>query len=129
MLIRVNLPKTLIAIIMSCASTVSTSILIKRGCLDEFYPTRGIRQGTNSFLIFSFFVWTILDNLLRKSVKEDLPSLIFSLLTILFSTIRDVLDYFCSIYGQTVSESKSRAYFFPNVDRDTRESLSDILYF
>lgn len=48
---------------------------------------------------------------------------------IYFSTIRDVLDYFCSIYGQTVSESKSRAYFFPNVDRDTRESLSDILYF
>ena len=45
------------------------------------------------------------------------------------STIRDVLDKFCSISGQTISEAKSRAYFSPNVDRDTRESLSDILGF
>ena len=45
------------------------------------------------------------------------------------STIRDVLDTFCSIFGQTVSEAKSRVYFSPNVDRDTRESLCDILGF
>ena len=45
------------------------------------------------------------------------------------STIRDVLDEFCSISGQTISEVKSRVYFSPNVDRDTRESLSDILGF
>ncbi|XP_075669718.1 uncharacterized protein LOC142639417 [Castanea sativa] len=31
--------------------------------------------------------------------------------------------------GQTVSEAKSRVYFSPNVDRDTRESLCDILGF
>ena len=45
------------------------------------------------------------------------------------SAIRDVLDDFCSISGQTVSEAKSRVYFSPNVDRDTRESLCDILGF
>ena len=45
------------------------------------------------------------------------------------STIRDVLDEFCSISRQTISEAKSRAYFSSNVDRDTRESLSDILGF
>ena len=45
------------------------------------------------------------------------------------STIRDVLDTFCSISGQTVNEAKSRVYFSPNVDRDTRESLCDILGF
>ena len=43
--------------------------------------------------------------------------------------IRDVLDTFCSISGQTVSEAKSRDYFTPNVDRDTRETLCDILGF
>ena len=43
--------------------------------------------------------------------------------------IRDVLDCFCSISGQTISEAKSRVYFSPNVDRDTRESLCDILGF
>ena len=45
------------------------------------------------------------------------------------SAIRDVLDDFCSVFGQTVSEAKSRVYFSPNVDRDTRESLCDILGF
>ena len=43
--------------------------------------------------------------------------------------IRDVLDNFCSLSGQTLSEAKSRVYFSPNMDRDTRESLSDILGF
>ena len=45
------------------------------------------------------------------------------------SAIRDVLDEFCVLSGQTVSEAKSRVYFSPNVDRDTRESLCDILGF
>lgn len=45
------------------------------------------------------------------------------------STIWDLLDHFYSISSQTVSETKSRVYFSSNVDRDTRESLSDILSF
>ena len=45
------------------------------------------------------------------------------------SVIKDVLDEFCSISGQKVSEAKSRVYFSPNIDRDTRESLCDILGF
>ena len=39
------------------------------------------------------------------------------------------MDTFYSISSQTVSEDKSRVYFSPNVDRDTRESLCDILGF
>lgn len=46
-----------------------------------------------------------------------------------FIVIRDVLDEFCDISGQTVSEAKSRIYFSLNVDRDTRELLYDILGF
>ena len=45
------------------------------------------------------------------------------------SAIKDVLDDFCSISGQTISEAKSRVFFSPNVDRDTQESLCDILGF
>ena len=45
------------------------------------------------------------------------------------SAIRDVLDEFCNLFGQSLSEAKLRVYFSPNVDRDTRESLSDILGF
>lgn len=40
-----------------------------------------------------------------------------------------MLDDFCAKSGQIVSESKSRVFFSPNVDRDTLESLCDILGF
>ena len=45
------------------------------------------------------------------------------------AVIRDVLDTFCSISSQIVSEAKTGVYFSPNVNRDTRESLCDILGF
>ena len=45
------------------------------------------------------------------------------------AAIRDVLDTFYSISGQSVSEAKSMVYFSPNVDRDTKGSLCDILGF
>ena len=45
------------------------------------------------------------------------------------AVIRDVLDELCSMSGQSMSITKSRVYFSPNVDRDTRESLCDILGF
>ena len=45
MLFRANLPMDLIKVIMSCVSTVSTSILANGEVLDPFYPSRGIRQG------------------------------------------------------------------------------------
>lgn len=45
------------------------------------------------------------------------------------TTIREVLEEFCSKTGQTISEAKSRVYFSPNVDRELRESYCDILGF
>lgn len=39
-LIRLNLPRNLIELIMSCISSVSTSILFNGGALDTFMPTR-----------------------------------------------------------------------------------------
>lgn len=41
MLIRVNLPTDLRDIIISCVSTVSTSILFNEEALDQIYPSRG----------------------------------------------------------------------------------------
>ena len=52
-LLRFNLLKNLIELIMSYVSYVSTSILFNRESLDTFTPTRGIRQGDPiSFYIF-----------------------------------------------------------------------------
>ena len=43
------------------------------------------------------------------------------------STIRDVLDLFCGKSIQSVSEAKTRVFFSPNIDNDTRESLYDVI--
>ena len=42
---RFNFSENLIELMMSCISSVSTSILFNGGSLDSFLPTRGIRQG------------------------------------------------------------------------------------
>ena len=61
---RANILSRLIDIIMSCVTSVSTSILFNGGCLEEFRPSRGIR-----LLTFSSFAWTILGILLLKNVR------------------------------------------------------------
>ena len=45
MLIWVNLPMDIIDLIMSCVSTVSTSILFNGEALDPIFSSRDIRQG------------------------------------------------------------------------------------
>ena len=43
--------------------------------------------------------------------------------------ISNTIDEFCRLSSQTVSEAKSKVYFSPNVDRDNKESVCDILEF
>ena len=43
--------------------------------------------------------------------------------------IKDVLDTFCSLLGQKISEEKSRVFFSPNVEQNVREELSEVLGF
>ena len=45
MLIRINLPTNLMELIMSCVSSISTSILFNGSPLDPILPSRGIRKG------------------------------------------------------------------------------------
>ena len=45
------------------------------------------------------------------------------------NAIREVLDTICRCSRQTLSDSKSRVYFLPNIDHDDREAFSDILGF
>ena len=42
---KANLPENLIQVIMSCVSTLSSSVLFNGGCLEDFCPSMGIRQG------------------------------------------------------------------------------------
>ena len=149
-LIKVNMPEDLIDLIMSCVISVSTSILFNGEALDPIYTARGIRQGDPLsrylfILCMDFLGQLILEKCNKKlwqPIKASQSGLAFSHLLfaddlVFFAkadhvncfTIIDVLDTFCSMTGQSVSESKSRVYFSPNVDRDTKESLCDILGF
>ena len=148
MLIRINLPTNLVDLIMSCVSSVTTSILFNGSSLDSILPSRRIRQGEP--LSPSIFILCVdyLSQLIKEKCNNKMWSpvkasrsgpaflhLMFADDLVLFakadllncSSIRDVLDEFCAVSGQTISESKSRVYFSPNVDQDSRESLSDIL--
>ena len=150
MLIRANLPVDLIDIIMSCISMVSTSILFNGEALDPIYPSRGIRQGDPLspylFILCMEFLGHLIEEKcnakLWQPVKASCGGPTFSHLffaddLVLFakadhincSAVRDVIDAFCNASGQSVSASKSRVYFLPNVDRDSRESFYDILEF
>ena len=132
MLYRANFPMDLIEVIMSYVSTVSTSMLVNGEALDLFYPSRGIRQGDPSspylFILCMDFLGQLIEekcsNKLWQPVKVSQSGPAFSHLLfandlVFFAkadltnclAIRDVLDMFCSLSGQSVSEAKSRVFF------------------
>ena len=149
-LMNANLPQNLISLIMSCVSSVSTSILFNGGNIEPIFQSRGIRQGDPLSPYFFIHCMEALGYLIDEKCKDKSWSpikssnngvafshLFFADDLVLFakadlvncSTIRDVLDSFCARFGQSISESKSRVFFSLNVDVDTRESLCDILGF
>ena len=150
MLCRYNFSKNLIEIMMSYISSVSTSILFNGGSLEPFLPTRGIRQGDPLSPYIFILCMDFLGQLIQEKCEAKVwclvkasrsgPSfshLFFANDLMLFAkadaenciAIREVLDNFCSLSRQTVSEAKSRVYFSPNIDPSDKEALSDILGF
>ena len=134
MLIRANLPTNLIDIIMSCISTVSTSILFNGEALDPIYPSRGIRQGDPPspylFILCMEFLGQLIEEKCNAKLWQPMKAscggpafshLFFANDLVLFakadhvncSTVRDVINAFCNASGQLVSAVKSRVYFSP----------------
>ena len=117
--------------------------------MEPILPSRGIRQGDLLSPYLFILSMEALGYLIEEKCKDKswipikssntrvaFSHLFFADDLVLFakdhvncSTIRDVLDNFCARSGQSISESKSRVFFSPNVDVDTRESLCDILGF
>ena len=149
-LFHINLPPNLIDIIMSCISSVSTAILFNGGAMKPIIPSRGFRQwdplSPYLFILCMDWLGELIDNKCAEKlwtpIKSSKSGLSFSHMffandLVIFakvnqvncSTIKDVLDEFFEKSDQSMSEAKSRVYFSPNVDRDTKESLCDILRF
>ncbi|KAL0012214.1 hypothetical protein SO802_007322 [Lithocarpus litseifolius] len=150
MLSRFNLPNNLIEIIMSCITTVTTSILFNGGSLEPFSPTRGIRQGDPLFPYIFIMCMEYLGQLIQEKCEEGLwkpvkasrsgplfSHLFFADDLVLFAkanakncmVIRDVLEKFCTESGQTISSSKSRVFFSPNICQVEEEAFLSILGF
>lgn len=147
---KANIHQDLVQLIMSYVSTTSTSILFNGGKLEPFFPSYEIRQRDSPSSYIFILCMEVLGQLIKEKhndnlwipVKDLRSGLAFSHLFFMndlvllmkaddtnCAVIRDVLDDFYAKLGQTVSDSKSRVSFSPNVDRDTRESLCDILGF
>ena len=129
---------------------VSASIVVNGGASDLILPSRGLRQGDPIspyifILCMAFLVQLIEEKCSTnkwKPVRANRSGAAFSHLffandLILFAkanpkncaAIREVLDLFCSKSGQFVNGAKSRVYFSPNVDRDSKEDFCAILGF
>ena len=120
------------------------------GTLEPFLPSRGIRQGDPlSPYLFILCMEVLGDLIIEKCnaklwdpIKASWGGLAFSHLffandLVLFAkanrknclVVRDVLDPFCSLSSQKVSNAKYRVFFSPNVSTNTRVDLCEILEF
>uniref|UniRef100_A0A2N9GVI8 Reverse transcriptase domain-containing protein n=1 Tax=Fagus sylvatica TaxID=28930 RepID=A0A2N9GVI8_FAGSY len=141
-------PSSFVNLVLKCVSTSSFSILVNGGQMENFKPSRGIRQGDPLspylfILCMEYLSLKILeecDNNSWKGIKASRGGLVFSHLffadDLLFCaevsisccyTISRVLDDFCYHSSQKVSLSKSKVFFSPNVNPNLRHHLCGIL--
>ena len=145
-----NFPDQLISLIMSCITTTSISILFNGSALDAFQPSRGLRQGDPLSPYLFILCMEVLGALFEGKCQEKLWNPIkasqggpifyhvfFADDLMLFDkanrkncvAIKEILDSFCELSRQNISGEKSRVFFSPNVDQNTRMDLCDVLGF
>ena len=150
MLQRFKFSNILIEIIMSCITTVTTSILFNGGSLEPFEPTRGRRQGDPLSPYIFIMCMDFLSQLIQEKCEAGLWKLVkafrsgpsFSHLffvddLVLFAkaipenceVVKEVLDMFCKVSSQIISGAKSRVLFSLNIDQNSKEVLSSTLGF
>ena len=143
-----HFPLKITKIIMSFITSVNTSILVNRGALECFEPSRGIRQGDPLSPYIFILCMEYLGHLIEqkcvngdwvplKASKDNLgfSHLLFADDIILFSkaeargceAILDILGKFCRESGQKINLDKSKIYFSPNVRKELKEEISERL--
>ena len=146
-LLEIKLPASLIKLIMSCISTASYQIIINGELSGSFKGSRGIRQGDPLSPYLFVLCMEKLSHLIQyciamkvwKPIKSSnsgplVSHLFFADDLILFSeaspqqayVIKDCMDIFCSLSGQTVSFEKSMVYCSPNVSSSLANEISSI---
>lgn len=144
MLLSLNFPCSLVELIMSCLSSVSSSLLFNGGCLEAFWPLRGIRQGDPLSPYLFIICMEYLSQLIElkcvdkswnpvKTSRSGLPfsHLFFADDLVLFAhanpknclAIKEMLNDFCANSGQTISAAKSRVFFLPKCRLGSKRSF------
>ncbi|OMO73242.1 reverse transcriptase [Corchorus capsularis] len=143
-LVFFNFPVHLIKLIMSCICSANLAVLVNGGKSEEFTPSRGIRQGDPLspyifILCLEFLSLTISHKMQLKQWKgfricrggPVFSHLFFADDLVLFSKasmescvlIKEVLNNFCNLSGQSVNFQKSRIYFSGNTNRNLRDCV------
>ena len=141
-------PSNFVKLVLECVTTSSFSILVNGGQMENFKPSRGIRQGDPLspylfILCMEYLSLKILeecDTNSWKGIKASRGGPVFSHLFFADDlllcaeasiscchTIARVLDDFCYHSGQKVNLSKSKVCFSPNVNLNFRHHLCGIL--
>lgn len=143
-----KVPNFLLNVIMSCVTSSSIDVLFNGGGLEDFRPTRGIRQGDPlspyifimCMKVFGFLIKDKCGSKLWNLVKASRGGLAFLHLffaddLVLFGkadmkncqSMKDALDVFCDLFEEKVSLSKLRVYFSPNVPIEKRAEMCSCL--
>ena len=143
-LIHFGFPPSIIKLILSCISSTSTSLLFNGGRLDSFFASRGLRQGDPLspylFVLCMEYLGALIDreceegNWTKLKASRGGPGfshVFFADDLLLFAkansknceTIVKVLENFCSLSGQKVSQAKSRIFFSRNVSDRTKHNV------
>lgn len=134
-LLRYGLDSNSVCLIMSSISLVSSSVLVNEIPTDYFVPSRGIRQG-DPLSPYIFIICMEVLSLMIHEATENLSWIPFSMgrkrvpiSHLLFyddimlfgevsvgttASLRNILDSFCQISGQTISIEKSMMLFSKN---------------
>ncbi|KAL6141498.1 hypothetical protein ACLB2K_059786 [Fragaria x ananassa] len=144
---EVKLPANFVKIIMSCVSTASYQIIVNEELSNSFSGSRGIRQGDplSPYLFvlcmekLSHSIQTVVEMGHWKPIQSSqsgphISHLFFADDLILFSeasstqaiVMKEVMNLFCSLSGQSVSFEKSMVYCSPNVRSSLAKNISRI---
>lgn len=144
-LVDIGFPDSFVQMVWHCISSPKMKVLWNGEALEEFSPSRGIRQGDPMSPYLFVLCIEKLFQLINVAIEQDqwrpiklarggppLSYLAFADDVLLFAEaseeqvvlIKHILNLFCKFSGQKVSEAKTHIFFSKNVDGAIKNHLA-----